>query len=70
VARFETLLPHKKGRGGRKKVKIREIEGKRYPHKMERCTTNIAPNCKIWVNINTMPVLGICKRCWQKLNSG
>ncbi|MHA2140030.1 MAG: hypothetical protein ACXADC_11225 [Candidatus Thorarchaeota archaeon] len=62
-------MPHKKGRRGQKKTRVREVGGLRYPRKMERCTVREAPNCKGWVNSNTMPAPGICKRCWQSINS-
>jgi hypothetical protein len=62
-------LPHKKGRGGQKKIKVRDLGSKIYPHRMGRCTANLTTKCKGWVNVNTMPALGICKRCWQVMNS-
>ncbi|MBY8999039.1 MAG: hypothetical protein KGD60_15035 [Candidatus Thorarchaeota archaeon] len=62
-------MPHKKGRGGQKKIKVRDMGSKIYPHRMDRCTVNIAIKCKGWVNANTMPTPGICKRCWQVMNA-
>jgi hypothetical protein len=48
---------------------MREVGGLRYPRKMERYTVHAAPNCKVWANSNTMSAPGICKRCWQSINS-
>ncbi|MHA2193666.1 MAG: hypothetical protein ACXAAR_09590 [Candidatus Thorarchaeota archaeon] len=47
-------MPHKKGRRGQKKTRVREVGSLRYPHKMERCTVRVAPKCKGWANGNTM----------------
>lgn len=62
-------MPHKKGRGGQKKIRVRETDGKVYPARMVLCEARTAPKCKGWVNANTMPAPGICRRCWQKMNS-
>ena len=62
-------MPHKKGRRGQKKIKVREPGGVHYPARTVKCTANVAPRCKVWINENTMPAPGICKRCWQKMHS-